>query len=387
MAEYLGIVKLGTFYHNGEALSLPTRPWYSGGYPEKLSDRGNGDTPKFSNNMSDWVIGDTNSNEDKKLRWVKIKDGNKTLLICDRNILDYTSWDKLNNAGYVDGTKITIDGNEYLCRLLSGGSDYGKFGSGAYFGGNPEDNEWDRFICNENNIEGLPTPQDYDLVKVDDTYKSLDGQHNKLWNWWGIASWCKETYKRNSQNRRVNRGYNSPRYFSSDYGSTNSFGWRPVLEVLNYDPEVSNSKDTNPKDSNNEDTPQESNNSEHNTSKDPSTRKFLIKQNDNYYTIDNGYIDLGQVNTKSDLNNLFDKYGFENLSLITKEFDGKKVHMTKDTDDIWETDSEIDVNKVEGDVQLVEENNEKYIKYGFGKCNIPDEINKINDGKFKILMK
>ncbi len=61
--------------------------------------------------------------------------------------------------------------------------------------------------------------------------------------------------------------------------------------------------------------------------------------------------------------------------------------MSKDKNDIWETDSELDMNKIEGDIQLVEENNEKYIKYGFGECDIPDEIKKINEGKFKILMK
>ncbi|EPY2277917.1 hypothetical protein ACXAT3_002669 [Clostridium sporogenes] len=377
MAEYLGIVKLGTFYHNGEALPLSIRPWISSSHPSTYSERGNGDIPQFSgnDNISDWTIGDTSSDDNKKLKWVKIKDGNKTLLICDRNILNWVSWDTLNEAGYVDGTKITIDGNDYLCRLLSGGNK-DRRGGGAI----PIDNEWDRFICNEDSIKDLPIPQDYDLVKID-TYKSLDGEHNQLWNWWGNSSWCKEIYRTNSK-ERVYRGFDNAQKFTGLNSSnrSDSTGWRPVLEVLNSD--NTNSEGNTSKDSNNKDT-----NTEDNNPKDSNTKKFLIKQNDNYYTIDNGYIDLGQVNTKSDLNNLFNKYGFEDLSLITKEFDGKKVHMTKDTDDIWETDSEIDVNKVEGDVQLVEENNEKYIKYGFGKCNIPDEINKINDGKFKILMK
>ncbi len=69
----------------------------------------------------------------KKLKWVKIKDGNKTLLICDRNILNNISWDTLNETGYVDGTKITIDGNDYLCRLLTGGNNY-RSGTDEYSG-------------------------------------------------------------------------------------------------------------------------------------------------------------------------------------------------------------------------------------------------------------
>ncbi|APF28172.1 hypothetical protein HYI18_17305 [Clostridium botulinum] len=353
MAEYLGTVKLGTFYHNGEALSLPTRPWYSNKYPGSLSSRGNGNIPTFSGEIKDWTIGDTSSDDNKKLKWVKIKDGNKTLLICDRNILHNISWNTLNETGYVDGTKITIDGNDYLCRLLTGGNDY-RNGNDNYSGGTPTDNEWDRFICNEDGIKGLPNPTTSDLDKTLD-YDDLDGEHNKLWNWWGNGSCCKEAYKKNTSSR----GFNSARYFyyTTSYGTYDYYGWRPVLEVLNSDNENSD------------------------------TKKFLIKQNDNYYTINNGYIDLGQINTKDGLNNLFDEHGFKDLYLITKESNGKKIHMSKDKNDIWETDSELDMNKVEGDLQLVEENNEKYIKYGFGECDIPDEIKKINEGKFKILMK
>ncbi|AVQ45670.1 hypothetical protein [Clostridium botulinum] len=376
MAEFLEVVKLGTFYHNGEALPLPIRPWQSGTYPNALSKRGEGDIPTFSGEIKDWTIGDTSSDDNKKLKWVKIKDGNKTLLICDRNILNGISWDELNKAEYVDGVKITIDGNNYLCRLISGGSNY-RSETNNYSGGIPIDNEWDRFICNEDSIRGISKPNSNDLDCIDNTYKSLDGEHNKLWNWWGNYNWCKEICKKNYEYRVV-RGCKSARYFNDAYDASyvdNSVGWRPVLEVLNLDnedPEGNDSKDSNTEDNN---------------SKDTTTKKFLIKQNDNYYTIDNGYIDLGKINTKSDLNNLLDKYGFQDLSLITKEFDGKKVHMSKDEDDIWETDSELDMKNVEDNIQLVEEDNEKYIKYGFIKCNIPDEIKKFNDGKFEVFMK
>ena len=377
MAEFLGTVKLGTFYHRGEELPLPTRPWQSGTYPNALSKRGEGDTPKFSGNISDWTRGDTSSHDNKKLKWVKIKDGDKTLLICDRIVLNSINCDELNSGGYVDGTKITIDGQKYLCRLLSGGNDCRDDNRRYSAGCTPTNNEWDRFICNEDSIKGIPKPNSNDLDCIDDTYKSLDGEHNKLWNWWGSYNWCKEIYKKNSKYRVV-RGFKSARYFNDDYDGFyigNGVGWRPVLEVLNSDNEDSEGNDS--RDSNTED----------NNPKDTTTKKFLIKQNDNYYTIDNEYIDLGKINTKNDLNNLLDKYGFQDLSLITREFDGKKVHMYKDKNDIWETDSELDMKNVEDDIQLVEENNEKYIKYGFTKCNIPDEIKNINDGKFEVFMK
>ncbi|HIG0360377.1 TPA: hypothetical protein ACX96Z_001966 [Clostridium sporogenes] len=240
MAEFLGVVKLGTFYHNNSPLALPQRPWYSGNYPGSLSGRGNGDTSQFSGSMNDWVIGNSSSDDSKKLKWIKIKDGNKTLLICDRVILNYISWDTLNEAGYITGKKITIDGQEYLCRVLSGGDNY-RSGSDAYSGGAPTNNEWDRFIVNEDNISGLPKPTNDDLDSSLD-YNDLDRTHNQLWNWWGNHSWCKETYKGNSS-YRVYRGSSCARYFNynnSNYTSGN-VGWRPALEVLNTAPLVSDS--------------------------------------------------------------------------------------------------------------------------------------------------
>ncbi|MDS1004194.1 hypothetical protein P9J83_11900 [Clostridium sporogenes] len=234
MATFNGIIQLGTFYHNGEALSLPTRPWWSKNYPGNLSGKGNGNTSQFSGNMSDWTIGDTSSDDNKKLRWVKIKDGNRTLLICDRNILNNMHWDALNNAGYVDGTNITIDGNEYLCRLLSGGETY-RVKDNRYSGGTPTDNEWDRFICNEDNIKGLPIPQDYDLANIDDTYKSFDGNHNQTWHWWGSRSWCKETYTESSS-YHIFRGDASARYLLEYSTYNGNLGWRPVLEYIETDP-------------------------------------------------------------------------------------------------------------------------------------------------------
>ncbi|QAT40821.1 hypothetical protein [Clostridium sp. JN-9] len=229
MAEFLGVVKLGTFYHNNSPLSLPQRPWYSGNYPGSLSGRGNGDTSQFSGNMSDWIIGNSSSDDSKKLKWIKIKDGNKTLLICDRVILNSISWDTLNEAGYITGKKITIDGQEYLCRVLSGGENY-RNGSDSYSGGTPTNNEWDRFIVNEDNISGLPKPTTNDLDSSLD-YNDLDGAHNQLWNWWGDYSWCKETYQGNSSSR-VFRGSSSARFFNN-YNSGNTtvtLGGAPSLK-------------------------------------------------------------------------------------------------------------------------------------------------------------
>ena len=199
--------------------------------------------------MANYTFGDTPSADANKLQWVKIKDGDKTLLICDRVILVSVSWDDLNGQGYVTGKTITIDGTKYKCRLLTGGSN--RRNNDWYAGGTPTNNEWDRFITREEVITGLPAPVSSDL---DTNLNTTDhnSAHNQLWHWVGVYSWCQETWAENASYRAL-RGYHSARYWSY-YGATNQsayVGFRPVLEVLNTDPLISDSdRDLGDKNSN-----------------------------------------------------------------------------------------------------------------------------------------
>lgn len=199
--------------------------------------------------MANYTFGDTPSADANKLQWVKIKDGDKTLLICDRVILVSVSWDDLNGQGYVTGKTITIDGTKYKCRLLTGGSN--RRNNDWYAGGTPTNNEWDRFITREEVITGLPAPVSSDL---DTNLNTTDhnSAHNQLWHWVGVYSWCQETWAENASSRAY-RGYSSARFW--DYiGATFQLarvGFRPVLEVLNTDPLISDSdRDLGDKNSN-----------------------------------------------------------------------------------------------------------------------------------------
>ena len=160
--------------------------------------------------MANYTIGSTPAVDANKLQWHKIKDGNKTLLICDRVILVSVSWNDLNAQGYITGKTITIDGTTYKCRVLTGGSNY-RNTSDAYAGGTPTNNEWDRFITREEVITGLPAPTSEDL-NSGPSAADRNTAHNQFWNWMGVYSWCQETYSGNSSNRAV-RGYYSARYW------------------------------------------------------------------------------------------------------------------------------------------------------------------------------
>lgn len=203
----------------------------------------------MSGSMANYTFGDTPSADANKLQWVKIKDGDKTLLICDRVILVSVSWDDLNGQGYVTGKTITIDGTKYKCRLLTGGSN--RRNNDWYAGGTPTNNEWDRFITREEVITGLPAPVSSDL---DTNLNTTDhnSAHNQLWHWVGVYSWCQETWAENASFRAF-RGYYSARswHYSTAADQYALVGFRPVLEVLNTDPLISDSdRDLGDKNSN-----------------------------------------------------------------------------------------------------------------------------------------
>ena len=200
--------------------------------------------------MANYTFGDTPAAEANQLQWHKIQDGDKTLLICDRVILVNCSWNDLNSQGYITGKEVTIDGAKYKCRVLTGGT--GPRSSNDYYsGGTPTNNEWDRFITREEVITGLSAPVSSDLDSTQNA-TDLNSTHNQFWNWYYVYSWCQETYSGNSSSR-ASRGYASARYWDYDGAARQGarLGFRPVLEVLNTDPLISDSdRDLGDKNSN-----------------------------------------------------------------------------------------------------------------------------------------
>lgn len=229
------LIKLGTFYLNGVKRSRPTKPWRTDTTPSGAPSAG--DIPQYSAGQS-IEIKDTDASDLYKINWIEVNDGDKKLLIADRNLLVAVSWDDLNAQGLITGKTITIDGQQYKLRLLTGGNNY-RNSSDSYAGGTPLNNEWDRIIANEGNFSGLPKPNSADLDSTTNA-TDLNGAHNQIWNWYYIYSWCQEMYAPDA-NRRSYRGYPSARNFNSYYSNYryNTLGWRPALEVLNTAPLIS----------------------------------------------------------------------------------------------------------------------------------------------------
>ena len=230
------IHKIGTLYVNNTKRPFPTKPWRTDNAPTGVGTTV-GNVLNYDSVNGNIEIRNTDSDDAYKLRWVEVNDGDKKLLISDRCLLTRVTWDELNAQGLVSGKEITIDGQRYKIRLLSGGTN-SRIGTDDYSGGTPTTNEWDRIITNESSFSGLPKPTSDDLNSIPHE-TDLNGAHNKVWNWYYMYSWCQETYSANSSNRVI-RGCDSARYF----GSNNSgrvyatIGWRPVLEILNSAPTI-----------------------------------------------------------------------------------------------------------------------------------------------------
>lgn len=231
------IVKLGTLYCGGSKQPYPTKPWRIDSAPSGQSSVGN----IYNNNgrtSTAITIGNTDSSDAYKLRWVEVNDGSDKLLICDRNLVVNISWDRLNALGYCGkkggGKTITIDGAKYELFMMTGGTS-----------SSDTSNQWDRYIGGLGNISGLPEPNSADLDgnTASADYTSANGA---LWHWAAVWSWCSETKTSNSSDYRPLRGYYGARSWNNanHYNYSTYYGWRPALRVLNTAPVVSpSSKD------------------------------------------------------------------------------------------------------------------------------------------------
>ena len=130
-----------------------------------------------------------------------------SLFIADYAVTHTVSWDDLNTAGLIFGKNYASDGVDYTLRAPSVGSD--NRGSGDSERGTPKSNEWDK------------------ILDKDDGY---------IKNWREMLSCGQDTTIRISASFRAVRGWKrSARFWTSYNTSYSTFGFRPVLEVLNPD--------------------------------------------------------------------------------------------------------------------------------------------------------
>ena len=139
-------------------------------------------------------------------------------------LLARISWQDLDEAGYVYGKELSLDGYNFRCRLLTGGDTP----QDDPYQGATRPNEWDTLVGGVGSNSPQPDLADNAAPLSPD---HLASPHNRLWNWFGAVSWTAEPVASRADGR-VCRGYHGPTYF---YDNTvdhrhEDIGWRPVLE-------------------------------------------------------------------------------------------------------------------------------------------------------------
>ena len=147
-------------------------------------------------------------NQESTCGWLKFARNDTILFVAKRTTRHSVSWNAINTAGAIFGeTEITIDGNTYKVRSLTGEIDETPL------------TEWDMLIYG---VHEDTSPDWASMTDADLRVHWEDGN--------GSRTWCQES----DGSYRVTRGSNG--VTSRDMNTpTNSFsycGFRPVLELL-----------------------------------------------------------------------------------------------------------------------------------------------------------
>ena len=136
-----------------------------------------------------------------------------SLFIANYNVTHTVSWDALNTAGLLFGKDYAGGGVNYTLRAPSAGFHYSY---DQNVGGTPRNNEWDVIL---------------DKAKQGNN----DNTNGYVKNWQDIYSWGQDKSSASPPSGRSLRGYKSSRYWYTESATRAdaTFGFRPVLEVLN----------------------------------------------------------------------------------------------------------------------------------------------------------
>lgn len=233
------IHKLGTLYIDGKIIPRSTKPWPSSASVQPSE----GNLFQLSTYWKKPTIEirDTDAIETNQIQWVEINDGSDQFLIADRNLCSNIKYNFLKenelNKSLGEGKIITIDGGTYELFMLSAGE------NNSVQSGVVTNNQWDKYVGNCADFQGLPTPTAQDMQNTSSIY-NFNTTHNQLWNWAGCFSWSNYEYTKDNSTYteasvRGNLGARKWDRYNANFQGP-ELGWRPALKVLSYNhpPEV-----------------------------------------------------------------------------------------------------------------------------------------------------
>ncbi|MEW9096535.1 MAG: LamG domain-containing protein [Clostridiaceae bacterium] len=113
---------------------------------------------------------------------------------------------------------------------------------------------------------------------------------------------------------------------------------------------------------------------------------FLIQQGVEVYSIDHNYIKLGEPTSDQQLNNWFELYGYDDIGILLEDSTRRTVSSQKEQE-VYETRN-IDFKQFLGNVEVKELTDvSDNVSYDSTPYKLLDDIKKINNGKFSVLVK
>lgn len=172
--------------------------------------------------------------------WLHFVLDGKTLYVAKKTYRHSVTWDQINTAGAVFGTKtVEINGRTYKVRLLKSVANGDSYtGSQTYDPIQAYGSEWNRLFypihSGKHTTSSNPSPVSGEGIRFGTLAQYTDADlvvHNAVGN--GSYSWCQETPS-TSTGSRVIRGFNGVSYLSRSTASDvySNRGWRPVLELV-----------------------------------------------------------------------------------------------------------------------------------------------------------
>lgn len=176
------------------------------------------------------------TSQNSTTNWLKFAYKGKVLFVAQKPIRHSVSWDAINTAGAVMGTKqVAIKSLNYKVRLLQGAltnpSEDGASDRGA------KGSEWNRLMCAvheqvKNKNWDYPDYVEADIQDFGTYFTDVDLITNSSAGN-GSYSWCQETIKSNSSVRVVRGNFGvSNTSWNTSFGTPSSYGWRPALELI-----------------------------------------------------------------------------------------------------------------------------------------------------------
>jgi len=152
------------------------------------------------------------------IEWLVIKSGAHEYLLSTKNLLSGISYNQLNIQGFTNGNSlITIGDFQYKIRLIS-------------------NQEWDKFVLNQINLNTLLTPNSDDLSGNYNSTTITASDSNNLFHWWKSSSLTKDVIG----NSVIVRGGDSIGK-SINILATDNSNYRIMLEKFNLPPIISDS--------------------------------------------------------------------------------------------------------------------------------------------------